>query len=627
MLLTRFTDEEEVHLERLASLLGRFFSRVIYLFDANERGVLRQGSYVAHVIDTFSRRQIVWFLDRGYSLGGGPPDAQDVDDALALMRGWVHLALNESRAEWPTWDLLSALRPFDLTLVDAKCHSEQQWQDDLHRMACLLGREADRGQLYTQYRLAVQTIKQRQLHISDRRRQRHNPLPDFRRGGPDKPDNNLEMWQSWVDNIFAEGREAFYELLLASLYRWRGCRFAGTSVIEKNPTLVDHHIAKRQLAAGADYEQCLARLTVDAKSVDHGQLVRRAQQSWADFKFGRPRASGQKRKGRNAHFGKPATKRSNATVATDETLFLQNRRDLVCEILSYDGASRKIEARGSMAAPASVTASVEYKKEMHFTDAKARKRLLQGSRENMLLPDEATPEIVAAAAAEEAKMVKAERDRCRARDRANLKQDGAESPILTKQVLRDKTIFVVAADGDVETLPAILVGSSLVETDDILAAQLVLVEDVHRHPSGKEWAWVAALRGLFLLTRDSARTGSGLSVKFKAGLRLRRELFFSDGFRAKHADIVALVRRIIHHGSAQLLQGPRPSNNWRILHTYGDYAAKALNNKPGVVALVLSREKASRPWCGYANVFTGPDFLKSVATLDHEQCFFEGGQL
>ena len=135
-----------------------------------------------------------------------------------------------------------------------------------------------------------------------------------------------------------------------------------------------------------------------------------------------------------------------------------------------------------MAAPASVTASVEYQNEIHFTEAKARKRLLQGIRENMLLPDEATQEISAAAKAEEARMVKAERGR--ARGRATLKNKGAASPILTKQVLRGKTMFVVPADGDGEGLRGIFVGSSLVETEAIFAAQLVLVENVHRQPSG-----------------------------------------------------------------------------------------------------------------------------------------------
>ncbi len=77
MAVVRMYDREEVGVERLAYSLSRFVSRCIYLFGP-ERGCLREGSYVHHVLATFKAHQFSWFVD-------APQEIRSIGTILVLV--------------------------------------------------------------------------------------------------------------------------------------------------------------------------------------------------------------------------------------------------------------------------------------------------------------------------------------------------------------------------------------------------------------------------------------------------------------------------------------------------------------------------------------------------------------
>lgn len=89
MLLIRTFDKEEVPIERLSFLLRNYFSRLIYLFGP-QRGALRPGSYLHHVLAVLRARKFAWAIgSHVHSLGGAGPTNDELDEAFAAMRRWM----------------------------------------------------------------------------------------------------------------------------------------------------------------------------------------------------------------------------------------------------------------------------------------------------------------------------------------------------------------------------------------------------------------------------------------------------------------------------------------------------------------------------------------------------------
>lgn len=325
MAVVRAFDREEVPVERLASRLASFFSRIVFLF-GRERGCLRPGSYVHHVWTELKRSPVSWFDGReARELGGRDPTATELNHCFALMEMWVQLALAEARSEFPQWDVAMAVRVFDVVDGSAPAtrgrHGEFVDKDvlqHLQRLAQLAGQcPVD---VVEQYREALRALE----------RSGYYGLTD-----------NVGAWRAYLKCRAREGALSA-AALRACLLRWQGLRFSSTSGIEQNFTKVMHRISNRQMAASPRYEEALVRLIMDAGSLALGDLVGRAQRSWQKHKFGIPRASGTKRADRRGDAGKTkcSVGPSDHEPPTTEAAFLKRRRAFSAEPMSVPRASK-----------------------------------------------------------------------------------------------------------------------------------------------------------------------------------------------------------------------------------------------------------------------------------------------
>ena len=74
---------------------------------------------------------------------------------------------------------------------------------------------------------------------------------------------------------------------------------------------------------------------------------------------------------------------------------------------------------------------------------------------------------------------------------------------------------------------------------DRIGADAFLVNDTRK--PGDRTLWVAVLKGGVILSRDFVMKGMGASIKYKAALKSRRNVWVSTEFKEKHAAIVKII--------------------------------------------------------------------------------------
>ena len=590
MQLVRFNDKSEVKIEDASVRYGTYFARLHYLFGP-ERGALRDGSFVSHVIEMFSHHKVAWQLrGRFCSLGGCAPQAVWIDEAFELMRGWVTLSLAEARAEMPDCDLALSLavlhKPWD--------SEDVQPFNDFERLALLI--DADAFDLYELLQRAVRIIKNNRLHID-----------------LDEKDTTLQVWQRFVKLIRHDiNQHKEFRIFLKLLVRWRGLRFSSSSGVEQTFTRCLLFISNRMQRANWCYEECLAHIVQDGRNAPRARLLDDAVASWTKFSFGVARlgASRAPRVDTGSH---------RAQRHGSEAAFLGRRRALACETVSYREAAARIE---SDIAPIIIeqAAGIEFQNEIAFTERKAKKRLHEAIHDGMALYDERTPADVASAEARhETRMHEALRRR-RARGAAVHRHEGRSEPLLTKEILRGKCSFLTDDD-----LHMVAHAASLARVHDIEDADLVCHIEPGLFLPKLEWFWDAVLRGLFVCSNNAIQHGRGLAIRYLPALNTKRAIYVSPAFAAKHAGIMARIQRCVAMGPRDLQAfgcGP-VSGRWKFIHAEADFLAqKAVHADSRFVALCLKSERDSAPLLGIKHVFTGPDFLKFNMRIDAQASFF-----
>ena len=404
-MLIRWADVTEIPVEDASAVLGRYFSRLIYLFGP-ERGALRRNSYVGHIIETFSKRAAHWAIgDAVFQLGGRQPDPADVNRAFEFMRQWTQLSLAEARAELPSHDITQALRvlPWREKSCPEDMHDESL-VSDIHRIALLARREPLRHELQEQLERARAIIFREGLLVA----------PSKVR--PQRQDVTLLTWSAFLAFIKQRGVLGQFSLLRSCLVKWRGLRFTSTSSIEQKFTQCMYAISSRQGSATEWYEQSLARVVQDWPHCESpGEVLDEARGSWIAHGFGTPRQSSPSRK-RRCDKGK-----SRGVVPGTEAEFLQNRRQMDdAKILSFADAASNVDAMTI----GDLHNDGAFEKEVEFTRQKRQKRLEQGMNEGLLLPDEKSPAIAASAEVSLRNTIQGVVRREAARERAEQRNDG-----------------------------------------------------------------------------------------------------------------------------------------------------------------------------------------------------------
>ena len=241
---------------------------------------------------------------------GGPnclPEVE-VEAAFVLMRQYVRLAVAECKAEFPTWEVLQAVRIFDLKSASALDRGTVV--DDLHRLSRFS--QVDRHDLQEQYLRAMDLLE--------------------RTGYVAKSNCNVKTWRLFMESVRKRSRENEFAALFKTLVHWRAMRFSSTSGIESGFTKVMYRISNQQAAAGIDYECAMARLIQDVPGLaakHRAKVLSGAQECWRSMRFGRPRVSGSARRKRRRDHG---TSRLSMTSTTSdahpatEAEFLRRRR-------------------------------------------------------------------------------------------------------------------------------------------------------------------------------------------------------------------------------------------------------------------------------------------------------------
>ena len=467
--------------------------------------------YLHHVLGVLQTTRFAWIIDnKAMSLEQPDFVSGNIQDALDkgwdLLGQWLQLSMAEARAEFPTWDVVQCLRPFDVfnDHTQPGCSApDGDIADDLKRLALPI--KCDHLQLHDQYLRALRVCKW------------HNYFGKS---------ENVQMWQSFIDHIFAERRAASFALWLRGLARWRGLRFTSTSGIESSFTRCLLRISDRQKAAKHNYEECLAMLvTLDEELLP--EVCAAAQSSWVAMGFGVPRSSGSRK--RRVDWGTERAAESDDGVVTTEAAFLRRRRAFAFDDVA-DVASRIDNLPG-------VSALDERGQgEMEFARRKAQKRKHEAHLDGLLLPEEELSEADQALAAKgRAKQLADERKR-HAKQRAALQRhEGGGAPAaLSRSELCAKAVYFDDGVLDVDD------EYGIDPVADLQSAEVIVSKrpDVRRPTSLAHW--VAVLRGLYVICPQTLEGKEGIQLRYDAALRLGREVYCAG--RAQASGIREFLR-------------------------------------------------------------------------------------
>ena len=618
MLVIRTLDVEEIPVEEIAGLLLRFLHRLLFLF-GDRRGILDCTSYTAHVVRILSTRRFSWTMQgEVYSVGGAiRPD--DLNDSFDAIRGFIKLCHEECRAEFPDFGTIQSCRIWHASSLDEfsrlqrhGCASTQaELYEDVLRFAQFS--QVDGDLLLQQYRLmAVYSVTHGNL------------LPLLQSG------DSVGLWDAIVRQLFDEGREGHYTVLLKAFRHWRALRCGSTSGIECSFTKVQLRVSSRQLRATLCLEEALARLVQDApgmSSKGRSCLCKAAQRSWRKHGFGVVRSSGSKHRAPRADVGqKRVVDDGEAGSLSTEAAFLKRRRREAFAAASVSEVPLTAAAIASevSALVSSATTTEAYQREVSFVDSKVASRKRQAVREGLLLRDEVDAPLQAAAAAEERNILKREQ----ARARAHVAKASANVGVSAPPSLHDRHVFLCGDEAELaERLPL-----RALRVWDPLEAHFVSMSVPPRHLDPRQLShWCVALRGLYVLCGIGAGNASSVSWKYDAAVAHKREVWVSVRFAQKHADVAAVVRRCALLGPVPYScladgEASKSISCWTFLAGIDEFLArKSMRSHVAnacVVGLVTSQCKSDPRLAGRKHLMDGKQFLNFIAKPIGAESYF-----
>ncbi len=199
-------------------------------------------------------------------------------------------------------------------------------------------------------------------------------------------------------------------------------------------------------------------------------------------------------------------------------------------------------------------------------------------QDQTLLPAEEDDDLREKVAEHEAKRRKRDAERLRAEARTEARTKGGK---VNWDALAGKKAFLDAEGSDREQMFGKLRQTfGVEETETHSQADIFIVPDPAKIGGRIEWA--AVLNGALVLT---PKLQEGAAVQFVAAVSVKRHVFFTDGFRAKHHAAAQICRAITR----------RPGTKWKLVNSNEDYKSKkdracAQSRRTTVLGLATTQE-------------------------------------
>ncbi len=304
----------------------------------------------------------------------------------------------------------------------------------------------------------------------------------------------------------------------------------------------------------------------------HKDVIKDAQAAWKEH-FGSTRSSP-----KESRIDKGVQRQWMMSVKPTEVGWLRNRRRAVREAAKSSSATIVVDA----AEPEGWTEG--HSKELSFQDRKHLKKRVQCFQDQTLLPTEVDEDLQEHVAEHNAKRRKRDAERQRAEIRTDARTKGGK---VNWGALAGKKAFVDAEVSDRDGLCGKLrerFGVNPAEKHS--EADIFIVPDPAKLGGRIEWA--AVLNGALVLT---PKLQGGPAVQFDAAVSVKRHVFFTEGFRAKHQAAAQICRAII---------ASRRGANWKLINSHEAYKRKkdkacAASRRTTVLGLATNQEKEETP--------------------------------
>jgi hypothetical protein len=246
--------------------------------------------------------------------------------------------------------------------------------------------------------------------------------------------------------------------------------------------------------------------------------------------------------------------------------------------------------------------TASHDKELDFNKTKQKHRMFEAVRANLLKPEELTCEFLQAAVGHFANVEKnmVTRERAEARTKRVCARE-----LPTEEELSNLRVWI--ADGLQARRLDDAVGDLQLTRSAAEDAQILVVPD----PADitNELVLAAAVNGAWIMTADMLTQRTGVCLKVKDALRVKRKIFMTAPFKADNPSIAALVEA-------------KSGHTWKLLDTITDFAtqkhiATKAKNSSSVMSFLTDIEKPV--FTGVQHCFNLNEMLCFLFQLDTEK--------
>ena len=536
---TRQCDREDVDSANIPSHLNNLLARIECLFVRGDCMVVG-GCFAARLRECIRRTRIM------YMVGGAlrtleEPSSVDVQCGLEVLTRWVGMVRDTAAAEFPNFTVLSAFQIFSLADTQSSHQRARENTLAVERLAQVFGVcPAELEQDLVRWRPVAEQVRK-----------------DTRCG-------NKEAWSRAVQPLLQsrarQPRSCDAPALITVLHRYVAwC--VSTSGIESVFSASDRLMRTRG-SATEQFEETMLRL-VAARSkdvLDHQDVLQRARAIWSTRYTRRMH-----RKGPRVDKG---TKRKHK--ATSETTVLAQRREAVAAQVAASVAAEAASAAAEP--PESLPPGLQ--KELEFQLAKFQQRKVEAARDGALVPAEVDDALHEALSVELEGVQERAKKRAAAARRMARHMEGASC---NWDALRGQSVWVDDQVQDAAVTAALeLRGLSAVSEPNL--ADVFIVKDVSSLANPIRF-W-SGCKGLHVLASNRLVAGDhGAFLVLERALRLRRFLWATAAFQAKHANFWELILNVAaSHGS-----------KWKVFASEQEFVAKAQKEKSKMACIVLAK--------------------------------------
>lgn len=504
------------------------------------------------------------------------PSEADILRCLGRMQCWVRLAEEVIQAEFPDYGIFCAFGIFNVIAGDARTKQTQgaQQQQQLDRLAKVC--DVDGSALAAEFG-------------------RHQPIA--RRIAGMSNCNSRAAWQKAIKRTqkHPSTRGSYpVSALKPVLLRYLAWT-CSTSKVEQGFSKADRLGCGGNSPASAESESGTLML-MHSSPQDKEVICKRAQKLYA-------KSAGMQRERPSARVDAGVRRKPKAT---GEAAWLRKRRQGVAAAV-LSGTCPAAQAVVGNSSQQQDAAQLEqwggaHEKEYQFQMKKQSRNKVDAFLDNLLLDTEVTKGLQ--------EHVKEEQRKWHAADQMMLAKRRRITRMLgTINKKLDWCPFggCLAVDATMcQDARSAMEARSLVPSTDRQKADVFVVDsDVNK--LGERSTWYAALRGCMVVNRRALVSNgeSGVFLKYKAAIEMRRGVWLSDSFRQRHPEISAIIEHAIS----------LPQSRWRMLGSDGEALRQLKVNGTNVAYLTVGEACQGSP-SDRRRKYTKASFLQLCAKVD-----------